>query len=116
MQKIWKLQKSQSRSEFGVHSIQLLVKMYNSETRKKCLPTQGKIDKNIVKKIVPIKNNLFLFAGNYAACGFQIQLVRKTMQYLVQVKQQQPNTEIWRSRAVYPNQGFVEPLGSFENF
>ena len=29
---------------------------------------------------------LILFSGNYAACGFQIQLVRKTMQYLVQVR------------------------------
>ena len=30
-------------------------------------------------------NIVFLVSGNYAACGFQIQLVRKTMQYLVQV-------------------------------
>lgn len=28
---------------------------------------------------------MHLFAGAYAACGFQIHLVRKQMQYIIQV-------------------------------
>ena len=39
----------------------------------------------VIGTSIRVHNIVFLVSGNYAACGFQIQLVRKTMQYLVQV-------------------------------